>query len=113
QVLKTEESQSGIFKNDGKGNFRFEPFPLMAQLSTVNAIYIDDINGDKNKDVIMAGNFYGLKPQGGRFDASYGTTLLSDGRSGFTYIPPSESGFFVNGEVRDIKPLGKSLLLVG
>ncbi len=73
-------------------NFAVEPFPLMAQLSYVFGIYVDDFNGDRQKDIFMAGNFYGLKPQAGRFDASYGTTLLNDGRAGFNYMTLLKAG---------------------
>ncbi len=33
----------------------------------------------------MAGNFYGLKPEVGRYDAGYGFTLLSDKQHNFFY----------------------------
>jgi hypothetical protein len=114
-VFEVEQSQSCLFKNDGNGNFAAEPFPLMAQLSYVFGFYVGDFNNDDQKDIFMAGNFYGLKPQAGRFDASYGTTLLSDGKGRYHYIPPAQSGLFVNGEVRDIKPVktgGKTAVLV-
>lgn len=115
EVLEVNQSQSCLYKNDGKGNFTAMPFPVMAQLSYVFGIYAGDLNGDKHKDIFMAGNFYGLKPQAGRFDANYGTTLLADGKGGYNYIHPSESGLFVNGEVRDIQSIkigGKTSLLV-
>jgi hypothetical protein len=54
------------------------------------------------KDLFLAGNFYGVKPQMGRLDASYGTTLLGNATNGFTYIKPAESGLFINGEARDV-----------
>jgi hypothetical protein len=50
----------------------------------------------------MAGNFYGLKPQTGRLDASYGVLFLGDKSHGLDYVQPSESGLFVRGEARDI-----------
>lgn len=114
-VLQVVQSQSCIYKNDGKGNFTAEPFPLMAQLSYVFGFYVGDFNGDNRKDIFMAGNFYGLKPQAGRFDASYGTTLISGANGLYNYISPTQGGLFVNGEVRDIQPIkiaGKTSLLV-
>ena len=65
-----------------------------------------DLNGDKKKDVFMAGNFFGLKPQAGRFDASYGVTMICDSTDSYSFVTPSKSGLFVNGEVRDIKAVG-------
>ncbi len=40
-------SSSIIAINDGKGGFTVKPLPQMVQLSSVNAIEIVDINGDK------------------------------------------------------------------
>jgi enediyne biosynthesis protein E4 len=101
-VLEVKETRTTIFINDGHGNFTLRPLPLMAQLSPVFAILHVDINGDSIKDLFLAGNFFGLKPQGGRFDASYGTTLLGNGRGEFKYVKPAESGLFIKGEARDV-----------
>lgn len=114
-ILEANESRSCIYKNQGNGQFTCEPFPVRAQLSYMFAIYAGDLNNDQRKDIFMAGNFYGLKPQAGRFDASYGVTLVTDASGHFKYVPPAESGLFVKGEVRDIKPItiaGKQALLV-
>jgi hypothetical protein len=58
-----------------------------------------------------------LKPQGGRFDASYGTTLLGTSSGKFVYVPPTESGLFVNGQARCIDTIrnakGRNYILVG
>ena len=118
-MLQVNETRSSLFKNDGKGGFVIEPFPQMAQLSYVFAAYDGDLDRDGIKDVFLAGNFYGLKPQAGRFDASYGVTLLGQKadsiqkmkRENFIYLPPSQSGLFVNGEVRDIKKVGNYLVV--
>ncbi len=104
-VLSVKQSQSCIFINDGKGNFSMQPLPLMAQLAPVFSALATDLNGDGLTDLFLAGNFYGLKPQTGRLDASYGTTLLADGKGHFNYLPPANSGLFVKGEARDIKIL--------
>ncbi len=62
---------------------------------------IYDLNGDGMNDIFLAGNFYGLKPQTGRFDASYGTLFLQDRQHHFQYMSPKQSGLFVRGEVRN------------
>jgi hypothetical protein len=101
-VLEVKETQTAVFINDGKGNFTIRPLPLMAQLSPVFAILHTDLNGDNIKDIFLAGNFFGLKPQAGRFDANYGTTLLVNSAGGFKYVKPAESGLFIKGEARDV-----------
>ncbi len=101
-VLTVEQTQTSVFMNDGHGNFTMQPLPIPAQLSPVFGVTVIDLNGDGNKDIFMAGNFFGLKPQTGRFDAGYGTALINDGKNHFTFMKPKESGLFVKGEARDI-----------
>jgi hypothetical protein len=103
--LKVQQTQSCVFINDGKGNFSMQPLPVMAQLSPVFGILVSDLNKDGRNDIFMGGNFYGLKPEVGRLDASYGTTLLQNADHSFTFMKPSESGLFMKGEVRDVKQI--------
>ncbi|HEX4375367.1 MAG TPA: VCBS repeat-containing protein, partial [Puia sp.] len=100
-VLTVKQTQTCAYINDGKGNFTLQNFPVMAQLSPVYGIVVTDLNGDGIKDIFLGGNFFGLKPEVGRFDASYGTTLIGNSKHQFTYISPSASGLFIKGEVRD------------
>ncbi|HEU5054151.1 MAG TPA: VCBS repeat-containing protein [Hanamia sp.] len=103
--LSVTQTQSCVFWNDGKGNFIMKPLPLMAQISCVYGILTEDLNNDGIQDIFLAGNFYGLKPEIGRLDASFGVTLLGNKQHTFSYLPPSTSGLFIRGEVRDIKPI--------
>ena len=115
-VLKVEQTQTTVFKNDGKGNFTMEALPIMAQLSPVFGVLVTDLNGDGNKDIFLGGNFFGLKPQTGRFDASYGTSLLRNAQHRLSYAKPKETGLFIKGEVRDIATIkmadGKEYIIV-
>jgi hypothetical protein len=101
-VLTVTQPQTVVYINKGNDDFAVEYLPTMSQLSTVNCITVTDLNNDGIKDIFMAGNFYGLKPQAGRFDANYGTTLLGTVSGRFTYVPPVQSGLFVNGQARCI-----------
>ncbi|GEO08413.1 hypothetical protein [Segetibacter aerophilus] len=78
------------------------PLPVMAQLLPVFGILANDLNKDGRQDLFLAGNFFGLKPQTGRFDASYGSTFLGAGGNTFNYVHPAISGLLVKGEARDI-----------
>jgi enediyne biosynthesis protein E4 len=104
-VLTAYQSQTCVYLGDGKGHFRCQPLPLMAQLAPVFGILVTDLNGDGIADIFMGGNFYALKPEVGRYDASYGTTLLGKPNHEFSYSLPLASGLFVRGEVRDIKSI--------
>ena len=116
-VLTVTQQQTVVYINKGNNDFTVEYLPLMSQLSTVNCIAVTDVNNDGIKDIFMAGNLYGLKPQGGRFDAGYGVTLLGTTSNKFIYVPPKQTGLFVNGEARCIDTVknakNESLILVG
>lgn len=115
-VLNVVQTQTGIFYNDGKGNFSFKPLPVRAQFSPVFGIMVTDLDGDGKKDIFMGGNFYGLKPQTGRLDAGYGISLYNKGNQAFEYVLPKQTGLFTKGEVRDIKGIaanGGTYILVG
>jgi len=105
QKLVVQQTKSCVFYNDGKGNFKMEPLPMMAQISPVFGILVTDLNNDGIKDIFLGGNFYGLKPEVGRYDASYGVTLLGNKKHGFDYMKPKKSGLFIRGEVRDVKEI--------
>jgi len=103
--LTVQQTRSCVFYNDGKGKFKMEPLPQMAQISPVFGILVADLNGDGIKDIFLGGNFYGLKPEVGRYDASYGVTLLGTTTHGFDYLKPDASGLFIKGEVRDVREI--------
>jgi hypothetical protein len=100
-VLSVDQTETCVFYNDGKGNFTMKALPVRAQFSPVFNILVTDINNDGVKDLFLTGNFYGLKPEVGRYDANYGVSLLGHPHRSFEYIQPAESGLFVRGEVRD------------
>lgn len=104
-LLTVDQTQSMIYINDGKGNFTPQALPLRAQLSPVFGIVGTDINQDGLMDLFIAGNFFGLEPQMGRFDASYGTAFIADTAHQFKYVTPAETGLFIRGEVRDLVSL--------
>jgi hypothetical protein len=101
-VLTVVQTQTCVFYNNGKAAFTMKPLPLRAQFSPVFSILATDINNDGIKDLFLGGNFYGLKPEVGRYDASFGVTLLGNAKHWFNYLPPIKSGLFIKGEVRDI-----------
>jgi hypothetical protein len=113
--LDVAQLESSIFINDGSGHFTMLALPVETQFSTVMAAEAGDFNKDGNMDLLLGGNLYKVKPEVGRYDASYGNLLEGDGRGGFTVVPPRISGFRLEGEVRDIQsiqtPGGTMLLL--
>lgn len=113
-VLTANELASGILFNNSDGTFTFRRLPIEAQLSVMYAIYVDDLTQDGIPDILMAGNLYGVKPEAGRYDASYGVLLKGDGKGNFSALPATETGLLIDGEVRDIKrmQLGEKVYVV-
>ena len=68
-------------------------------------LFLDDYDGDGNKDVLIGGNFYGSNMYQARYDASYGLILKSNGKGNFKTIIPTQSGLMLEGEVRDIQKI--------
>jgi hypothetical protein len=92
--------ESAVLWNDN-GEFTLEALPREAQIAPAFAITVDDFDDDGQQDIWLGGNFYGLKPQVGRHDASRGTLLLGKGERKFEALSPAEAGIYVEGEVRD------------
>ena len=113
---KADFLQTAVFYNDGQGNFISQPLPIEAQLSPVFAILADDFNKDGIMDLFLTGNFSGVKPEIGRYDANYGQVFLGGTDRKFIYMPPAVSGLRVNGEARDVIQVrtstGEKLILV-
>lgn len=114
-VREVYNLQSSILLNNGDGTFKMEALPLPAQFSPVYGIHVEDIDRDGHLDVLLGGNLYGVKPEVGRYDASYGLWLKGNGDGTFQPIRTQDSGLNLEGQVRDIEKIevnGRRLLLV-
>lgn len=96
---------TSLVQHNANGSFTLVPLPLEAQVAPVYGILAEDVDGNGTPDLMLAGNFDGVKPEIGRMRASYGLVLRGDGRGGFTPLRTVESGFFVPGQSRDIQRL--------
>lgn len=114
-VKEVYNLQSSILINNGNGTFQMEALPLPAQFSPVYGICVEDVDQDGKLDVLLGGNLYGVKPEVGRYDASYGLWLKGNGDGTFQPIRTRDSGLNLEGQVRDLEKLevnGRRLLLV-
>ena len=86
-----------------KEGFEFEKIsiPRETQFSPVYSINSHDFDNDGDKDILLGGNLYDVKPEIGIYDASYGLYLENLGNLKFKYHRDGK-GFFVKGEIRDI-----------
>jgi hypothetical protein len=94
---------TALVRNDGEGSFTLLPLPLEAQIAPAYGLLPVDIDEDGHLDLLLAGNFDGVKPELGRMSAGYGLVLKGDGTGAFRPVPVAESGFFVPGQARDIQ----------
>ncbi len=93
--LKAETLSSSVFINDGKGNFKQVQLTDELQLSPVMSF---TAVGSK-AGYIAGGNFYGVIPYEGRYDALYPSLFSFEGSTSALYATMPA----INGEVRDMK----------
>ncbi|TAH07119.1 MAG: CRTAC1 family protein [Sphingobacteriia bacterium] len=104
-MLQVNYTSSAIAYNDGKGNFNLKPLPTEAQLSSIHAIALSDINKDGYVDILIGGNMTDLLPQFCSIDASYGNILINNKKTGFITMPAAKSGLHITKQIRDIVPI--------
>jgi len=109
--LKAETLSSSCFMNDGKGNFRRIDLPEEVQFAPVMSFTSYD---KQAKTFLAAGNFYGVTPYEGRYDALR-PTLFSFNPGGPVFNQQISLPA-VDGEIRDAKWLnyagGKKVLVL-
>lgn len=76
--LQVNTLKSGYLRNDG-GSFVFVPFKNELQVSPILSFAVADFTGDGNTEVLLAGNYFGMKPYHGRLDSFPGALIKSDG----------------------------------
>jgi len=77
RVHTVNELRSGYLKND-QGKFNFVPFPTKLQVSPITSFLSYDFNNDGQKEVLAAGNYFGVQPFHGRFDSFAGAIIKSE-----------------------------------
>ena len=110
--LKAEMLASTCFLNDGKGNFTAISLPDEIQLSPVFTFSSVQVNGQSS--FIAGGNFYGVIPYEGRYDAMQPSLFVFD-KAGKKFLATAAIPS-LDGEVRDIKRMkyagGKEMLVL-
>lgn len=77
KVFEVKELRSGFLRND-KGSFSFVPFQNELQVSPLMAFVKHDFDGDRKQDILVAGNYFGVKPYHGRFDSFPGALIKAE-----------------------------------
>jgi hypothetical protein len=115
EIFKTEELKDAsllevnkfesVYLENKEGGFIMHDLPAEAQVSKLFTIAVSDINGDSKPDILGGGNYWGVSAYQGRYDSSYGLVLINKGKGNFQSLSPVDTGFRLDGEIRDIKPL--------
>ncbi|QIP17528.1 VCBS repeat-containing protein [Spirosoma aureum] len=116
-IKRSFTGASVLLLNTGKGKFMFQPLPIEAQISPMCSAVFMDYDGDGRPDLALAGNFFDVLPEIGRYDASYGVVLHNEGKATdhsiqYKAVNPAVSGFFVRGQVRRMKLLAQRQLIL-
>lgn len=100
--LKATEMRTLLFENiPGRGLVPHE-LPVQAQFAPVFATAAVDIDQDGIKDLLLCGNQSGTRIKYGKYDANTGFAFRNEGKMRFTFIPSSESGIDLRGDIRSI-----------
>ncbi|MGF1558512.1 MAG: VCBS repeat-containing protein [Flavobacteriaceae bacterium] len=99
-----------VLLNEGNFSFKVVELPIEAQFSTIYAIATHDFDKDGDLDILMGGNLYSVKPEVGRYDASYGLYLENLGNMKFK-THKKGNGFKIKGQIRDISINGNTVLV--
>jgi hypothetical protein len=101
---------STLYLVNNKGKFERRALPIQAQFSPIYAILTQDLNGDGFIDLIMAGNQTHGRVRTGNIDANYGQVFLNNRKGNFTYLPQSQSGLYLRGDVRSLAFVNNQLI---
>ncbi len=102
KVLEARQFASSIAINNGNGTFDLQQLPIEAQFAPIYAVLADDFDGDGHIDLLVGGNFYGVTPMRGRYDASRGLLLRGSGNGRFVSVEMEESNLEIEGQVRNM-----------
>ena len=104
-VLEARVFASSVALNNGNGTFSLRPLPSEAQFAPIRASVAADFDGDGHTDLLVAGNFFGVTPLLGRYDASYGLLLRGDGKGSFMPANMTQTKLVLDGQVRHMAVL--------
>ncbi|MGA6925543.1 MAG: VCBS repeat-containing protein, partial [Desulfosarcina sp.] len=78
KLLEVHTMASGYLLNQD-GKFTFKPFRNALQVAPILAFLKADFNKDNQEEVLVAGNYFGVTPYHGRFDALAGNIITKNG----------------------------------
>ena len=110
-VLRVDHLLTTVYLSSPTNRYRAASLPPQAQFMPVHAIAIRDVNRDGHQDILLGGNTTFDRIRFGNADAGYGTLLLGDGKGDFRFVPQTESGLRIKGDVRSFCFVDDHLLI--
>lgn len=105
RIHQAHHFASSVALNNGDGTFKLEALPAEAQFAPIYAALAEDFDGDGRIDLLVGGNFHGVTPVRGRYDASYGLLLRGNGRGRFQSVDMEASELMIPGQIRSMQLL--------
>lgn len=110
-LVVTSTLKTTLFKRNRDGKFREHDLPMQVQFSPVFSMLSMDFNQDGHQDLLMGGNINQARLRFGKYDANYGILLQGNGAGEFTYVPQTQSGLNLSGDVRSMLMVDDKLLI--
>ncbi|MBO6794927.1 MAG: VCBS repeat-containing protein [Balneolaceae bacterium] len=108
--------ESVVLENKTGVEFEIHRLPMSAQFAPIYSATLFDANADGINDLYLNGNFYGVRPLLGRYDANFGEVLIQDSAFSFSSAPFETLGEYQRNQVRDVESIslsdGRTALLV-
>jgi hypothetical protein len=101
------KSFASVYLENTPEGFKLRELPVEAQVSSINDIVVDDVDGDGNLDAVLAGNLYSSEVETPRNDAFNGLFIKGDGTGGFQGVPARKSGLYIPGDVKNLLQLNR------
>ena len=102
-LLEANYLSNAILINQGNLKFETMALPHQSQLSTYKTALEVQANADNKSDLLLFGNYYDCNIQMGRYDADFGTVLVSKDAGRFSV--EGLNGLPIKGQVRRIEPI--------
>lgn len=109
--LKANHLKTAYFESTPDGKFKEKQLPIQAQFAPVYTVTSLDYDGDGNKDLLLCGNINQSRIRFGKYDANHGVLLKGNGKGAFKYVPESQSGLKLKGDVRSVLTINNTLFV--